>query len=32
MFELEGVPEEIAREAIRLAGNKLPIPTKFVKR
>ncbi|MFP4500017.1 MAG: 50S ribosomal protein L16 [Candidatus Hydrogenedentota bacterium] len=32
MFELEGVPEEIAREAIRLAGQKLPIPTKFVKR
>jgi large subunit ribosomal protein L16 len=32
MFELEGVPEELAREAIRLAGHKLPIKTKFVKR
>lgn len=32
MFELAGVSEEIAREAIRLASNKLPIKTKFVKR
>ena len=32
MFELAGVPEELAREAIRLAGHKLPIKTKFVKR
>jgi large subunit ribosomal protein L16 len=32
MFELEGVPEELAREAVRLAGHKLPIATKFVKR
>ncbi len=32
LFELEGVPEELAREAIRLAGHKLPIKTKFVKR
>ena len=32
MFELEGVPEELAREAVRLAGHKLPLPTKFVKR
>jgi len=32
MFELEGVPEEMAREAVRLAGHKLPLPTKFVKR
>ncbi|MBP8131591.1 MAG: 50S ribosomal protein L16 [Candidatus Hydrogenedentes bacterium] len=32
MFEIEGVTEGIAREAIRLAGHKLPIPTKFVKR
>ncbi|MFA6243225.1 MAG: 50S ribosomal protein L16 [Candidatus Hydrogenedentales bacterium] len=32
MFELEGVTEELAREAVRLAGQKLPIPTKFVKR
>lgn len=32
MFEVEGVPETLAREAIRLAGFKLPIKTKFVKR
>ena len=32
MFELAGVPEEIAREAMRLAANKLPIKTKFVKK
>jgi large subunit ribosomal protein L16 len=32
MFELSGVPEEIAREAMRLAAMKLPIKTKFVKR
>ena len=32
LFELEGVPEELAREAIRLAGHKMPISTKFVKR
>ncbi|HRI86939.1 MAG TPA: 50S ribosomal protein L16 [Candidatus Hydrogenedentes bacterium] len=32
MFELEGVTEELAREAVRLAGHKLPISTKFVKR
>ena len=32
MFEVEGVPEELAREAIHLAGYKLPIRTKFVKR
>ncbi len=32
LFELEGVPEELAREAVRLAGHKLPIKTKFVKR
>jgi large subunit ribosomal protein L16 len=30
MFEIEGVPEELARDAIRLAGHKLPIATKFV--
>ncbi|HRK34952.1 MAG TPA: 50S ribosomal protein L16, partial [Candidatus Hydrogenedentes bacterium] len=28
----EGVTEELAREAVRLAGHKLPISTKFVKR
>ncbi|HPE95812.1 MAG TPA: 50S ribosomal protein L16 [Bacillota bacterium] len=30
MFEMDGVTEDIAREAMRLAGNKLPIKTKFV--
>jgi large subunit ribosomal protein L16 len=30
MFELEGVSTEIAKEAMRLAGYKLPIRTKFV--
>lgn len=32
MFEVEGIPEEFAREAIRLAGRKLPIKTRFVAR
>lgn len=32
MFELSGVDEEVAREAMRLAANKLPIKCKFVKR
>jgi len=32
MFELDGVPIEIAREALRLASQKLPIKTKFVVR
>ncbi|HOL16811.1 MAG TPA: 50S ribosomal protein L16 [Bacillota bacterium] len=32
MFELAGVSEDVAREAFRLAGHKLPIKTKFVKR
>ena len=32
MFELAGVPEETAREAMRLAANKLPVKTKFVVR
>lgn len=32
MFELAGVPEDIAREAIRLAAQKLPIKCKFIKR
>ena len=30
MFELAGVPEPLAREAMRLAGHKLPVRTKFV--
>ncbi|RKQ32339.1 50S ribosomal protein L16 [Oceanobacillus halophilus] len=32
LFEIAGVPEEVAREALRLASHKLPIKTKFVKR
>jgi large subunit ribosomal protein L16 len=32
MFELSGVPEPLAREALRLAGHKLPVKTKFVMR
>ena len=32
LFEMSGVDEAIAREAMRLAGNKLPIKTKFVKK
>ena len=32
MFELAGVSEEVAKEAIRLAQHKLPIKTKFVMR
>ena len=30
MFELEGVPSEVAKEALRLAAQKLPVKTKFV--
>ena len=32
MFELSDVSEDVAREALRLAGHKLPVKTKFVKR
>ena len=32
MFEIAGVSEEVAREAMRLAGYKLPVKTKFVKK
>ena len=32
MFEIAGVPEETAREALRLAANKLSVKTKFVKK
>ncbi|MHB1419592.1 MAG: 50S ribosomal protein L16 [Bacillota bacterium] len=32
LFELAGVTEEVAKEAMRLAAHKLPIKTKFVKR
>jgi large subunit ribosomal protein L16 len=30
LFEMQGVSEEVAREAMRLAGNKLPVKTKFL--
>ena len=32
LFEMNGVTEETAREAMRLAGHKLPVKTRFVKR
>jgi large subunit ribosomal protein L16 len=32
MFELSGVDEDLAREAMRLAGHKLPVRTRFVTR
>ena len=32
LFEMKGVPEETAREALRLAGHKLPVRVKFIKR
>ncbi len=32
LYEMEGVPEDLAREALRLAAHKLPIKTKFVQR
>jgi len=32
MFEMDGVTEEVAKEAMRLAAHKLPIKTRFVKR
>ncbi len=32
MFEMQGVPEDIAREAMRLAAHKLPVKTKFLTR
>lgn len=32
LYELEGVPEEVAKEAMRLASFKLPIRTRFVSR
>jgi large subunit ribosomal protein L16 len=32
MFEMKGVREEVAREAMRLASHKLPVKTRFVKR
>ena len=32
LFEMNGVPEDVAREAMRLASHKLPIKTKFLVR
>lgn len=32
LFEMKGVNEEVAREAMRLAAHKLPVKTKFIKR
>lgn len=32
LFEMDGVPEELAKEAMRLAGHKLPVKTRFVKK
>ncbi len=32
LFEIGGIPEDVAKEAMRLAGHKLPIKTKFLKR
>jgi large subunit ribosomal protein L16 len=32
MFELEGVPHELAREALRLASRKLPIKSRMIRR
>lgn len=32
LFEMDGVTEDIATEAMRLAGHKLPVRTKFIKR
>ena len=32
LFEMNGVSEEVAREAMRLAGHKLPVKVKFVKK
>lgn len=32
LYEMEGVTEELARDALRLAAHKLPLPTRFVSR
>ena len=32
LFEMEGVPEELARDAMRLAAHKIPFKTKFISR
>ena len=32
LFELDGIPENVAKEALELASHKLPVKTKFIKR
>jgi len=32
LYEMEGVPRDVAREALRLASYKLPVATKFLSR
>jgi large subunit ribosomal protein L16 len=32
LFEMEGVPEDLARRAMQLASQKLPLPTRFISR
>jgi large subunit ribosomal protein L16 len=32
MYEIEGVPDDVAREALRLASHKLPVATRIIKR
>lgn len=32
LFEMDGIPEDLAREALRLASHKLPVKTEFVRR
>ena len=32
LYEIDGVPEKVAREAFRLAGHKLPVKTRFLLR
>ena len=32
LFEVEGLPEQLAKESMRLAASKLPIPTRFISR
>ena len=32
LYEMEGVPENVARDALRLAAHKLPLPTRFASR
>jgi len=32
LFEIEGIPEQEAKEALRKAGDKLPVKTKFIKK